>query len=136
MGIFDNLPVAPKTRASRSSARIPIELRVDARLARDGAMHSVLLEDLSAGGARIATPLKLTKSDVLTIIVQTAYGVKVQAVCRIVSIRPRAGQLHIDYGVKFVGLREVDAETLRRYVASQIRLKSDGTVAYSSARFR
>ena len=138
MGIFDNLPGGgePKSRASRSSARIPIELRVDARLARDGAVHSVLLEDLSAGGARISTPMKLTKSDVLTIIVETAFGVKVQAVCRIISIRPRQGQLHIDYGVKFVGLREVDAETLRRYVASQIRLKSDGTVAYSSARFR
>lgn len=136
MGIFDNLAGAAKSRISRASARIPIELRVDARLARDGAMHSVLLEDLSAGGARISTPMKLTKSDVLTIIVQTAYGVKVQAVCRIVSIRPRSGQLHIDYGVKFVGLRDVDAETLRRYVASQLRLKSDGTVAYSSARFR
>lgn len=137
MGIFDNLPGgASKSRSSRSSARIPIELRVDARLARDGAVHSVLLEDLAAGGARISTPMKLTKSDVLTIIVETAFGVKVQAVCRIVSIRPRQGQLHIDYGVKFVGLREVDAETLRRYVASQIRLKSDGTVAYSSARFR
>lgn len=135
MGIFDNLAGA-KSRASRTSARIPVEVRVDARLARDGATHSVLLEDLSAGGARISTPLKLAKSDVLTIIVETAYGVKVQAVCRIVTIRPRTGALHIDYGVKFVGLREVDAETLRRYVASQIRLKSDGTVAYSSARFR
>jgi c-di-GMP-binding flagellar brake protein YcgR len=139
MGIFDDTlrgAGAPKSRASRSSARIPIELRVDARLARDGAIHSVLLEDLSAGGARLSTPMRLTKSDVLTIIVETSYGVKVQAVCRIVSVRPRQGQLHIDYGVKFVGLREVDAETLRRYVASQIRLKSDGTVAYSSARFR
>ncbi|HEY7992746.1 MAG TPA: PilZ domain-containing protein, partial [Candidatus Eremiobacteraceae bacterium] len=117
MGIFDGLN-AQKSRASRSSARIPVEVRVDARLARDGAVHSVLLEDLAAGGARISTPMRLSKSDVLTIIVETAYGVKIQAVCRIVSIRPRHGQLHIDYGVRFVGLREQDAEALRRYVAA------------------
>ena len=135
MGIFDGLN-AQKNRASRTSARIPVEVRVDARLARDGATHSILLEDLSAGGARISTPIKLTKSDVLTILVETAFGVKIQAVCRIVSIRPRSGQLHIDYGVRFVGLREQDAEALRRYVAAQLRLKSDGAVAYSSARFR
>ena len=135
MGIFDGLN-AQKSRASRSSARIPVEVRVDARLARDGAVHSVLLEDLAAGGARISTPMRLSKSDVLTIIVETAYGVKIQAVCRIVSIRPRQGQLHIDYGVRFVGLRELDAEALRRYVAAQLRLKADGGTAYSSARFR
>jgi len=135
MGIFDGLN-AQKSRASRSSARIPVEVRVDARLARDGAVHSVLLEDLAAGGARISTPMRLSKSDVLTIIVETAYGVKIQAVCRIVSTRPRQGQLHIDYGVRFVGLREQDAEALRRYVAAQLRLKADGGTAYSSARFR
>jgi c-di-GMP-binding flagellar brake protein YcgR len=135
MGIFDGLN-AQKSPACRSSARIPVEVRVDARLARDGAVHSVLLEDLAAGGARISTPMRLSKSDVLTIIVETAYGVKIQAVCRIVSIRPRQGQLHIDYGVRFVGLREQDAEALRRYVAAQLRLKADGGTAYSSARFR
>lgn len=135
MGIFDGLNTQ-KSRSSRSSARIPVEVRVDARLARDGAVHSVLLEDLAAGGARISTPMRLSKSDVLTIIVETAYGVKIQAVCRIVSIRPRQGQLHIDYGVRFVGLREQDAEALRRYVAAQLRLKAEGGVAYSSARFR
>ena len=135
MGIFDGLNTQ-KNRSSRSSARIPVEVRVDARLARDGAVHSVLLEDLAAGGARISTPMRLSKSDVLTIIVETAYGVKIQAVCRIVSIRPRQGQLHIDYGVRFVGLREQDAEALRRYVAAQLRLKAEGGVAYSSARFR
>jgi len=135
MGIFDGLN-AQKSRSCRSSARIPVEVRVDARLARDGAVHSVLLEDLAAGGARISTPMRLSKSDVLTIIVETAYGVKIQAVCRIVSTRPRQGQLHIDYGVRFVGLREQDAEALRRYVAAQLRLKADGGTAYSSARFR
>lgn len=135
MGIFDGLN-SNKSRTSRSSARIPIEVRVDARLARDGAIHSVLLEDLSAGGARISTPMRLSKSDVLTIVVETAYGVKIQAVCRIVSIRPRQGQLHIDYGVRFVGLREQDAEALRRYVAAQLRQKAEGGTTYSSARFR
>ena len=135
MGIFDGLN-AQKNRSSRTSARIPVEVRVDARLARDGAVHSVLLEDLSAGGARISTPMKLTKSDVLTIVVETAFGVKIQAVCRIISVRPRQGQLHIDYGVRFVGLREQDAEALRRYVAAQLRLKAEGGTAYSSARFR
>ena len=135
MGIFDGLN-AQKSRSSRTSARIPVEVRVDARLARDGAVHSVLLEDLSAGGARISSPMKLTKSDVLTIVVETAYGVKIQAVCRIVSIRPRQGQLHVDYGVRFVGLREQDAEALRRYVAAQLRLKAEGGTTYSSARFR
>jgi len=137
MGIFDRLPSRkPQPRAARSSKRIPIELRVEMRVARDGAMHTVLLEDLSAGGARLATPIRMTKSDVITLVVETSFGVKVQAICRIVSIRPRPGALHIDYGVRFVGLREADAEALRRYVATELRQRSEGTVAFSSARFR
>jgi len=69
MGIFDRLPSRkPQPRAARSSKRIPIELRVEMRVARDGAMHTVLLEDLSAGGARLATPIRMTKSDVITLV--------------------------------------------------------------------
>ena len=125
-----------KTRPPRLGARVPAAQRVDVRLARDGAIHSVLLEDLSSSGARISTPTKFARNDVLTLRLTNDRGERIEPVCRIASIRPRRGELHIDYGIKFVSLEGVEAERLRKYVTRQQLLRSAGTTAFSLGRDR
>ena len=130
MGIIDRLRgLQTKTRSPRLGVRIATELRVDVRVARDGAVHSVLLEDLSTTGARISTPVPLQKRDVLTLVLEQLRDGKIETICRVASIRPRRGELHVDYGLKFIGLRPADADAIRRYVASQ-QLQAAGATAY------
>jgi hypothetical protein len=137
MGIFDRL-VVKKTnpRSARLGSRIAMDLRVNVRSARDGQIHSVYLEDLSTGGARISTPLRLAKSDTLGLVLEPQIGSKVEVLCRIVSIRPRRGELHIDYGLKFVSLRSGEADAIRSYVAGQQRNRMAGSPAFISSRSR
>jgi hypothetical protein len=137
MGLFEKLiHGSPKHRSARLGARVPMDLRINVRVARDGAIHSVFLEDLSSSGARISTPMKFSRSDVLSLIVETDKGERLHPVCRIASIRPRRGELHIDYGLKFVALKPGDAEAVRKYVARQLTQRTAGTTAFTSARFR
>jgi len=132
MGLLDRLAAGKaKTRPPRLGTRIPAGLRIDVRLARDGAVHSVLLEDLSSSGARISTPVRFSRNDVLSLTLTNAGGEKIDLVCRIVSIRPRRGELHIDFGLRFVGLRAGDAEKIRKHVVRQQALRDAGTTAFS-----
>jgi len=137
MGMLDRLTAGKaKTRAPRLGARVPADQRVDVRLARDGAVHSVLLEDLSSSGARISTPVRFARNDALSLTLTNESGEKIELVCRIASIRPRRGELHIDYGLRFVGLSAVDAERIRKYVVRQQALRTAGTTAFSLGRNR
>ena len=137
MGMFDRFVSRnQKTRSPRLGARVSMELRVDVRLARDGAVHSVLLEDISTGGARITTPLRLSKSDVITLVFIAPRNEKIELVCRIVSVRPLEGALHVDYGLKFVALKPAVAHVVRRLVARRQQLQATGAAAFTSARTR
>ena len=137
MGLLDRLTAGKgKTRAPRLGTRVPADLRVDVRLARDGTIHAVLLEDLSSSGARISTPVHFARNDVLSLTLTTEGGEKIELVCRIASIRPRHGELHIDFGLRFVGLSAANAEKIRKHVLRQQSLRTAGTTAFSLARNR
>ena len=123
-----------KMRPPRLGTRVPASARVDVRLARDGVVHSVFLEDLSSSGARISTPVRFARNDVLSLRLTNDRGEKLEPICRIASIRPRRGELHIDYGVKFVGLSAGDTEKIRKHVARQQLLRTAGTTAFSLGR--
>jgi PilZ domain-containing protein len=135
MGMFDRLVSRnKKVRSPRLGARVSMELRVNVRLARDGAVHSVLLEDISTGGAKISTPLRLSRSDVLTLVFDAPRNERLEMICRIISIRPRPGELHLDYGLKFVSLKPEIADAVRRLVARRQQLQSPGVAAFTNAR--
>ena len=137
MSIFDRLVIrTSKARPTRLSIRVATELRVNVRLARDGVVHSVLLSDLSTGGARITTPLRLSKNDVLTLMFEPSHGAKIEIVSRIVSVRPRQGELHLDYGLNFVALKRNDGDAIRRFVLRHQQLQMGGATAFSAARAR
>jgi hypothetical protein len=135
MGILHRLAVGKtKTRPPRLGTRVPAVIRVDVRRARDGTVHSVLLEDLSSSGARISTPVRFARNDVVSLTLTNGRVEKMEPVCRIASIRPRRGELHIDYGLKFVALSAQDAENIRKLVSRQELLRAVGTTAFSLAR--
>jgi len=137
MGLFDRMAAGKaKTRPPRLGARVLADVRVDVRLARDGSVQSVLLEDLSSSGARVSTPARFARNDVLSLRLTNDRGEKIEPVCRIASIRPRRGELHIDYGLKFVALSAADAEKIRKHVAHQQSLRLAGTTAFSLAQER
>jgi hypothetical protein len=135
MGLFDRMGAGKvQTRPPRLGNRVPADIRVDIRLARDGSVQSALLEDLSSSGARISTPIRYSRNDVLSLTLTNDRGEKIEPVCRIASIRPRRGELHIDYGLKFVALSADDTEKIRKQVARQQSLRTAGTTAFSLAR--
>jgi PilZ domain-containing protein len=119
MGIFDRLLRGPRVRRPRSSPRVPIEERAEMHRIKDGSAHSVILADLSHGGARIVTPLQLGKGEELTLIINAGRRQPFEVGCRIVTWRRRTGRLHHEYGVKFVAVKPGELGRLARFLAAR-----------------
>lgn len=113
-----------------------MDLRVDVWVARDGAVHSVLLKDLSSVGARISTPVRFARRDVLSLIIETDRGEKARPVCSVASVRPLPGELHCDYGLKFTAPRPPEIEIIEKFVARQLLVRNAGADAFKIARVR
>ncbi len=122
-------------RAARLSPRVAIELRVLLRAGNDGDAHSVLLEDLSVGGARVSTPLRLSRRNGYTLIIQQDGVAPIAAPCRIASVRKRPSELHVDYGLAFQGMSGAGREKLRALIDKFQTLRA-GNAAFSAARGR
>ena len=122
-------------RSARLSQRVAIELRVLLRPGNDGDAHSVLLEDLSVGGACVSTPLRLAQGRRYTLIIGQEGEESIAAPCRISSIRKRQGELHVDYGLAFEGLGSAGREKLLRLVDKFQALRASNA-AFSAARGR
>ena len=120
--------------APRSAARLVMDQRVDIRLARDNEMHAVFLEDLSASGACISTPLHLARNEELTLAIPIGPMQRLEFGCRVVSVRRRGDRLHVDYGVRFIQVRAADIELLRKYLAAQLDHRKTGTTAFGNDR--
>ena len=135
MGVFDGFRRPRKERSARLSQRVAITLRVRLRVGADGPMHSVLLEDLSTGGARISTPQRLPCGRHYLLMIDRDGEPSIAAPCTIVSERKRAGQLHVDYGLAFCDLGPSSLEKLQSLVDKFRSSRADG-VAYSTAHGR
>jgi c-di-GMP-binding flagellar brake protein YcgR len=135
MGIFDKLFKATGAkkpeRRPRVGARVPMEERAEMHRLKDGTAQSVILADLSYGGARIATPLKLAKNEELTLIVNAGRHKPFEVGCKVVAVRPRVGRLHFDYGVKFVAIKPGEVERLRKFVGERDDARKAGVMAFS-----
>lgn len=101
---------------------------------KDGSAQAVILADLSPGGARIATPLKLGKNEELTLIINAGRRQPFEVGCNVVVVRPRVGRLHYDYGVKFVAIRPGEVERLRKFVAERDDARKTSGTPFSSTR--
>ena len=126
---------AARERSARLAARVAVELRVRLRVGSDGEMQSVLLADLSVGGARITTPLRINRSRQLMLVIDTDGEPPIVLPCRIASIRRRRGDLHIDYGLAFDRLRPAGADRVRRLVEKFQTIRA-GNAAFSAAHGR
>lgn len=135
MGVFDGFRHTRKERSARLAQRVAITLRVRLRVGAEGPMHSVLLEDLSTGGARISTPQRLPRGKHYLLMIDRDGEPSIAAPCTIVSERKRAGQLHVDYGLAFTDLAPAALEKLQRLVDKFRSFGADGT-AFSTAHGR
>ena len=136
MGIFDRLRGnRQQPRSARLSQRIAVELRAQLRAGSAGELQSVFLEDLSTGGARVSTPLRLSRSARYTLIVDHIAQTQIAAPCRIVSSRPRPGELHIDYGLAFDALSPAALDKVRKLVDT-LQVSRTGSSAFSAAHGR
>ena len=113
-------------RKARVGARVPIEERAEMRRIRDGSEHSVILADLSVGGARIATPLRLMRNEELTLVVSAGKARPFEFGAKVVAERIRAGRVHRDYGVRFVAIRAGEMSRLREFVAMRDDARRSG----------
>lgn len=137
MGIFDNLfraSFGKQERRPRIGVRVPMEERAEMHRIKDGSAQAVILADLSPGGARIATPLRLAKNEELTLIINAGRRQPFEVGCNIVRVRPRTGRLHYDYGVKFVAIKPGEVERLRKFVADHDDARKMSVEAFSNAR--
>ena len=133
MGVFDRFKPYNK-RSARLAQRVAIELRVRLRAGTDGELHSVLLHDLSTGGARISTPQKLRSGKRYVLMIDSD-GESIAAPCKIVSERRHRSELHVDYGLAFVGLSAASSEKLQRLI-DKFRSLTPGNAAFSAAHGR
>ena len=131
MPLFDRFFKARPVRRPRVAARVPIEERAEMHRAKDGSAQSVILVDLSHGGARISTPLKLTRDEALTLIINAGRHQPFEVGCRVVVVRPRHGRLHYDYGLKFVAVKPGEIQRLRTFVAKHDDARKSGLTVRS-----
>ncbi|HXW76056.1 MAG TPA: PilZ domain-containing protein [Candidatus Eremiobacteraceae bacterium] len=130
MGFFGKLFKGGRVRRPRIGARIPIEERAEMHRTKDGSAGTVILGDLSTGGARIASTMRMSKGEDLTLIVNAGRHQPFEVGCRIVTVRPRKG-LHFDYGVKFVAVKPGEVERLRRFLQDRDDARRAGVEAFS-----
>lgn len=107
-------------RRPRSAKRVPVEERADLHRSKDGTKSTVIIADLSPGGARISTPLRFAPGEDLTITIAAGRSAPFTLGCHVVFARSQKyGRIHHDYGVKFVRMRPGDLERLRGFVAAR-----------------
>lgn len=97
-----------------------MEERADLHRTKDGLKSTVIVADLSSGGARLSTPERLAVGEDVTITISAGRSASFTLGCSVVFARAqRAGRIHNDYGVKFVRVRPGDLERLRGFVAAR-----------------
>jgi len=130
MGIFDKLlrrtTDRGRIRRPRVGVRVSIEERAEMHRVKDGSAQFVILEDLSYGGARIATPSRLGKGEQLTLIINAGKRQPFEVGCSIVTTLRKTGRLHFEYGVKFVAIKPGEMERLRKFVTERDDSRKSG----------
>jgi len=134
MGLLDTLLGVGRRRINgaafrrpRAHRRVSMEERAELRRSKDGSAHTVILSDLSPGGARIATPLRFAVGEDFTLIIAAGRRAPFTLGCSVVCARGTGGRLHRDYGVRFVRVRPGDEERLAHFVASHDDARVSGS---------
>jgi PilZ domain-containing protein len=107
-------------RRPRASKRVPLEERADLERSKDGTKSTVIVADLSSGGARLSTPMRLAVGEDLTITIAAGRTASFTLGCSVIfALAQRSRRIHNDYGVKFVRIKPGDLERLRGFVAAR-----------------
>ena len=96
-----------------------MEERADLYRTKDASKHTVIVYDLSAGGARISSELRFANGEDLTLTISAGRSASFTLGCLVVFVRQKPGRIHSDYGVRFVRVRPGDLERLRTFVAAR-----------------
>jgi PilZ domain len=95
-----------------------MEERADLYRTKDATKHTVIVYDLSSGGACISSELRFAKGEDLTLTISAGRNASFTLGCSVIFARQKAGRIHSDYGVRFIRVRPGDLERLRAFVAS------------------
>ena len=106
-------------RRPRSSKRVSMEERADLYRAKDQSKNTVIVYDLSAGGACISSEQRFARGEDLTLTIAAGRSAAFTLGCSVIFVRQKPGRIHCDYGVQFVRVRPGDLERLRTFVASR-----------------
>jgi len=130
MGIFDKLlrrtSERARVRRPRVGVRVSMEESAEMHRLKDGTAQFVILENLSYGGAKIATTSKLGKGEQLTLIINAGKRQPFEVGCAVVTTLHKAGRIHRQYGVKFVAIKPGEIERLRRFVSERDDSRKSG----------
>jgi len=96
------------------------------RRVRDTQPEQVILVDLSTGGARISTPLKLGEGEEVTLVVDPGRRLPFTFGCAVIFANRMRGKIHAEYGLKFTAVKPGDIERLRAFVAGRDDARRSG----------
>lgn len=123
---FDRKVSRTAFRRPRAYPRVPIEERAELRRVRDTEPEQVVLVDLSIGGARISTPLRLREGEDVTLVVDPSRRMPFTLGCLVIFSNRMLGKIHGDYGLKFTAVKPGDIERLRKFVAGRDDARRNG----------
>ncbi len=106
-------------RRPRTSKRVSMEERADLYRTKDASKHTVIVYDLSTGGARISSELRFAKGEDLTLTISAGRSASFTLGCSVIFARQKPGRIHSDYGVQFIRVKPGDLERLQTFVASR-----------------
>jgi hypothetical protein len=120
------LPIPkPKDSLARLASRVTVAQTASVREAGSQIPIDIVIKDISVGGARIATHLRLRPNQRVTLTLQISADMRLDLPARVIHSGDAGKEYRCTYGLRFDGLSEDVGRSLSEYVFE--RLSSRGT---------
>ena len=102
-------------RQPRSAPRLPVKVTAQLHIAKQPPV-SVMLKNISVGGASMTSHVRLRVNDRVTLKVQLAADLLVDIPARVVHTGARNSDFKCQYGLKFSGMLQRDYDKLASFI--------------------
>jgi hypothetical protein len=112
-----------KDALARSASRVTIAETAYVREAGSQIPIDILVKDISVGGARIATHLRLRPNQRITLTLQTNAETRLDLPARVIHTGDVGKEYRCTYGLRFDGLSEEVAGSLAEFVYGRLSVR-------------
>jgi len=103
------------TRQPRRAPRLPVKVTAQLHIAKQQPV-SVMLKNISVGGASMTSHVRLRVNDRVTLKLQLAADLRIEIFARVVHTGARNNDFKCQYGLKFVNMSQSDYEKLANFI--------------------